>query len=858
MSKDINIPITAGGITFKNPFFVASGPTTKSVRQLQRIEETGWAAASIKLSIDPAPYINRKPRYSMFKDRNALAFTAEKRLTFAEGLKLIEDAKKVLHDLKLMANITYAGDKGSKGWVNMSKRFEEAGADIIELNMCCPNMSYNLEMTSGGQQCCDKRTGASMGQQAEVAAEIVRAIKSEISIPLFVKLTPEGGQIAEVAKAVLNAGADAVGGTGNRLGMPPIDLDDPGKAFFHLQEEISMGCHCGPWLKPLAQRDTYEIRKVCGMEPVVTAAGGIADWRDAVEMILCGGTLLGVCAETLISGYDIVRPMIEGLKNYMDEHGYTDLEQMRGLVVPEVKTASDVTIYSGYARIKEPNLSAPCKSACPHHIPVQAYVQKVAKGDYRAAYDLITGKNALQSLCALVCNHPCEDACIRGGYDAPVKIRQIKRFVLEYGEAQGWRPAWAISQENGHKVAVIGAGPAGLSCATELVKGGYSVTVFEKNEKAGGMIRYGMPDYALNKDVIDQEAARLEALGVHFEFGKSLGTDIDEASLRKMGFEKAFVAIGAQKKAPAGIPGAGETIDALELLCKTNRGERTEFANRLVVVIGGDFAAIDAARTAVRLGAGSVTLALPGDRPKNSGLRESLRLAAEEGVKILENVQVLSICPESVRATVGGTDAELRCDKAVISNPYHTDMEVLPGIEDNRGFIKTSRDRRTGNEFFYAGGDAVRMANVITAISSGKSAAASIDREIRGEAAVLEDIPPTKTVDIELVQRRTGYLKKDANKLDLVEKDGQRRISDFDTYERVMTEAEAVSESLRCLNCGCGEGCQKCKTICCDFAPEIADTDTMHICKEDCVACGMCFNLCPNKNIEMVNLGEKV
>ena len=133
--KDIQIPVTVGGVTFKNPFYVASGPTTKTVKQLKRIEETGWAAASIKLSIDPAPYINRKPRYGIFEDRNALAFTTEKRLTFAQGLKLIEDAKKVLTDLKLMANITYAGDNGVAGWVNMAKKFEEVGADIIELNM---------------------------------------------------------------------------------------------------------------------------------------------------------------------------------------------------------------------------------------------------------------------------------------------------------------------------------------------------------------------------------------------------------------------------------------------------------------------------------------------------------------------------------------------------------------------------------------------------------------------------------------------------------------------------------------------------------------------------------------------------
>ena len=150
--KDILIPVTIGGVTFKNPFFVASGPTTKTVRQLKRIEETGWAAASIKLSIDPAPYINRKPRYAVFEDTNALAFTAEKRLTFEQGLTLVREAKKVLTDLKLFANITYAGEAGAAGWVNMAKKFEEAGADIIELNMCCPNMSYNVSLTSGGNQ----------------------------------------------------------------------------------------------------------------------------------------------------------------------------------------------------------------------------------------------------------------------------------------------------------------------------------------------------------------------------------------------------------------------------------------------------------------------------------------------------------------------------------------------------------------------------------------------------------------------------------------------------------------------------------------------------------------------------------
>ncbi|MBE7030971.1 MAG: FAD-binding protein [Ruminococcaceae bacterium] len=849
--KDIQIPVTIGGVTFKNPFFVASGPTTKSVKQLVRIEETGWAAASIKLSIDPAPYINRKPRYSIFKDRDALAFTAEKRLTFEEGLKLIKDAKPLLHDLKLMANITYAGDGGVEGWVNMAKKFEEVGADIIELNMCCPNMSYNLEMTSGGNCSAKKQTGASMGQQSDVAAEIVKAVKEAISIPLFVKLTPEGGQIAKVAKAVYDAGADAVGGTGNRLGMPPIDIDDPGKAFYHLQKEISMGCHCGKWLKPLAQRDTYEIRKVCGKDTPIMAAGGITDWRDAVEMILCGGNLLGVCAETLISGYDICRPMIAGLDKYMQEHGYSNISEMCGLVVPEVRTATDVTIFAGYARVKEPNLSAPCKSACPHHVPTQAYIQKIAKGEYKEAYDLITGKNPLQNICAFVCNHPCEDACIRGGYDSPVKIRQLKRFVLEYGKANGWTPAWAKAEPNGHKVAVVGAGPAGLACASELRKAGYEVTVFEKENAAGGLMRFGIPNYVMNKEVLDNEIVMLKDNGVNFEFGKELGKDITVNGLKDAGYEAVFAAIGCNKKQESKIPGAQIAQDALEFLKNVSMGACAGLKDN-IVVIGKGFAAMDAARSAVRLGAKQVTLVWTGKYGKSGYDRETLVVAEKEGVVLIDNVEVTSISENTVVLGRNGAVITVPCEQVILSNEYVADDGVMEKLEMKNGFVKIA-NAHTSIDGVYAGGNAVRSANVITAIAAGKNAAAVIDRDIRGEQATLEGVAATKTVNPEMVRQRTGYLKKDNHALDLM-----APTNNFDLYERVMTEQEAQQEAMRCLNCGCGEGCQLCKTICTDFAPEIVDADTMGIRKEECVACGMCFNRCPNGNIEMVNLGYEV
>lgn len=434
---DIRIPVTVGGVTFKNPFYVASGPTTKTVRQLVAIEEAGWAAASIKLSIDPDPYINRKPRYDLFEDRGALAFTTEKRLNFQEGLTLVREAKKVLTDLILFANITYAGDAGVEGWVNMAREFEKAGADIIELNMCCPNMSFNVSLSSAGTECATRQTGASLGQQEDAVAEIVRAIKKEISIPLFVKLTPEGGRIAPIAKALYAAGADAVSGTGNRMGMPLMNLDNPEKAIYHLQEEISMSCHCGSWLKPLAQRDTYEMRKLCGEDVKIAATGGITNWRDAVEMILCGGDLLGICAETLISGYKFLRPMLQGLHDYMEKHGYKRIEDFRGYVVPQLKSAPDVTLYGGYAKITQPKLAGPCKSACPYHVPAQGYVQSVGRGEFKTAHEIITEKGLLQGACAYVCPHPCEDACVRGSYGRPVRIRELKRYVLEKGQQEG-------------------------------------------------------------------------------------------------------------------------------------------------------------------------------------------------------------------------------------------------------------------------------------------------------------------------------------------------------------------------------------------------------------------------------------
>ncbi|MBQ1206691.1 MAG: NADPH-dependent glutamate synthase, partial [Clostridia bacterium] len=586
-----------------------------------------------------------------------------------------------------------------------------------------------------------------------------------------VKLTPEGGQIAKVAKALYEAGADAVGGTGNRLGMPPIDIDDPGKAFYHLQKEISMGCHCGKWLKPLAQRDTYEIRKVCGMDAPIMAAGGITDWRDAVEMILCGGNLLGVCAETLISGYDICRPMIEGLDKYMQEHGYTDLAQMRGLVVPEVRTATDVTIFAGYARIKEPNLSAPCKSACPHHVPTQAYIQKIAKGEYKEAYDLITGKNPLQNICALVCNHPCEDACIRSTYDSPVKIRQLKRFVLEYGRAQGWTPAWAAAEKNGHKVAVIGSGPSGLACAGDLAKKGYSVTVFEALHVAGGVLVYGIPEFRLPKAIVAKEIETLKALGVEIKTNYVVGKTISiDELMKEEGFEAVFIGSGAGLPRFMGIEGenlkgvysANEFLTRINLMKAYREDSKTPiFRAKRVAVCGGGNVAMDAARSALRLGADEVYIVYRRGESELPARAEEVEHAKEEGVifklltnptRILKGENGMVGGMECVEMTLGEPDASGRrrpvvkegsefvldvdcVIMAIGTSPNPLIKSTTAGLDTEKwGGIIADENGLTSRESVYAGGDAVTgAATVILAMGAGKTAASAIDEQLKNK-----------------------------------------------------------------------------------------------------------------------------
>ena len=357
---DMALPVAVAGVRFRNPFYVGSGPTARNIEHLVKAAECGWAGASIKLTFDPAPYVSLEPRYGWFRKEGFFAFSAETRLAFDEGLRLVEEGRQRTRDFIIMANLAYAGEKpGVQGWVDMAKAFESAGAHIIELNMCCPNMSFNVSL-SGDRQTAHQ-TGASLGQNAEALSYIVKEVKRAVGVPVFVKLTPEGGRIGQVAKACFDAGADAVGSAANRLGIPPIDIRNPTKSPYALQEEPSMSCFSGPWIKPLGFRDVYEMRKHAGPSACITASGGLTEMEDVVTAAMCGGDLMCMCTATMLRGFELLPPLMTELRMYMREMGFEEFSDMRDILFNAVKPVTELTVVDGFARKKD--ATEPCKIA---------------------------------------------------------------------------------------------------------------------------------------------------------------------------------------------------------------------------------------------------------------------------------------------------------------------------------------------------------------------------------------------------------------------------------------------------------------------------------------------------------------
>ncbi len=408
----------------------------------------------------------------------------------------------------------------------------------------------------------------------------------------------------------------------------------------------------------------------------------------------------------------------------------------------------------------------PCMDGCPVNVPIPGFIEKVAEGDFDAAYEIITSENALPAICGRVCpqESQCEGKCVRGIKGAPVAIGRLERFVADYHMANA-KPAEVNIEKNGKRVAVVGSGPAGITCAGELIKKGYDVTVFEALHKAGGVLSYGIPEFRLPKDLVAREIETVEKLGVDIETNVIVGRSVTIDELMEQGYEAVFVGSGAGLPRFLNIPGENllGVYSANEFLTRVNLMKAYKFpetptpvkVGKRVAVVGAGNVAMDAARTAKRLGAEEVYIVYRRSEEELPARAEEVHHAKEEGIifKLLNNPcaihgedgwvtgievvkQELGEPDESGRRSpkpIEGSNYVIDVDTVVIAigqSPNPLIRQTTPGLDTQKwgGIIVEEDTMKTSKDGVYAGGDTVTgAATVILAMGAGKKAAKAID-----------------------------------------------------------------------------------------------------------------------------------
>lgn len=411
----------------------------------------------------------------------------------------------------------------------------------------------------------------------------------------------------------------------------------------------------------------------------------------------------------------------------------------------------------------------PCTNGCPVGVPIPDFISQVAQGNFDEAYDIITSENALPAICGRVCpqENQCEGKCVRGIKTEPVAIGRLERFVADYHRENGVKKEINI-EKNGKKIAVVGSGPAGITCAGELAKKGYDVTVFEALHKTGGVLSYGIPEFRLPKTLVQQEVDGVAALGVDFETNVVVGRSITIDELQEQGYQAIFVGSGAGLPRFQGIP--GENLNGVyaanEFLTRVNLMKGYQFpehptpvkVTETVCVVGAGNVAMDAARTAKRLGAKNVYIVYRRSEEEAPARKEEIHHAKEEGVifKFLTNpievkgedgwVKAL-VCQEMELGEpdasgrrrpvpVEGHTFEIETGTFIVAigqSPNPLIRQTTPGLDCQKwgGIIVDEDTMKSSKDGVYAGGDVVTgAATVILAMGAGKKAAKAIDEAL--------------------------------------------------------------------------------------------------------------------------------
>jgi len=338
----VDLSLEFAGLKLKNPYIISSATTSRDMYTIKRAEECGASVVILKMALSKVPNVKLRS-YILPKD-NVLFATGDKRLSVEQAQKLISDAKKET-DLTIIANIMGEGED-YESWAKLGKKLEEAGADMLELNVSCPCIGLTESQLTGTQlgvkvDSSKREMGAFMGQSPTLSANATRAVKEVVKVPVMVKMTPESANMSAVAKACVEAGADAISAINLPSSIPGVDVYNDGKPLYDGIKYQSYAAMCGAWIKPLALRYISQLRFALPNTPIL-GGGGLVDWKSSVEMLMVGATAVSYCTVLMINGFEALRPIHKGLVAYMEKMGYKKIDDFRGKAQKYIRTAYEL------------------------------------------------------------------------------------------------------------------------------------------------------------------------------------------------------------------------------------------------------------------------------------------------------------------------------------------------------------------------------------------------------------------------------------------------------------------------------------------------------------------------------------
>jgi len=828
---------------------------------MQRAEDAGAGAVIMKGFSDiVAMRKSPAPRYSLLQHELAhhetftlYSYEQASSLSAEEYAAELARAREAL-SIPVIANIDC---QELDSWLENTSIIAQAQPAAIEINVSCPHGSV-----------------AFTGQDVERRIlEIVRAVREQVELPLIVKLTPQLTSPLNLVKAIEETGVQGVT-LFNRFTGLELDVEEQ-RAVLH----GGFAGHGGPWTRNYVLRWIAEVSPNTSLQ--VSASGGVTQAEHVIAYLLAGATTAQVVTGIYLESYDILRALNAGLIEYLDRHELASVADLRGVVADRIVPLQEVDRRHLVRAEIKPRGTASCRWECPINEDAQGYINLIADGFFDQALRLIKQNHPFPGVLGRCCHHPCETACARGDADDPLAIAALKRFAADHG-GRYLNPTPQPPPFQPERVAIVGAGPAGLTAAYRLALQGFRSTVFERLPVPGGMLSVGIPEYRLPRDVVRKEIAAIESLGVEIRTNTPVGIKPSLQDLREEGYGAILLAVGGHRQHRLNIPGEDlqGVLEGVKMLRAHNLGDNLTLGRHVAVVGGGDVA-LDAARVAIRL-AHRVSLIYRRRREDMPARQEELEEAIEEGVELVEQLQPVEVLGAEGRVAgircartrptepgpdgrvgfevIAGAEQVIECDTVVVAIGQLPDLEWLERMGLDRlacgGLLAADRELCTTCEpDIFACGDAVSGPRpLVEAIAAGKRAAGSITAYLRGEEVTPASPPLLPRVEPEEAIKAHEPLIL-TRRQRIVKRPPEERRYDFEEVALGLAEEIAVAEARRCLSCGLCGNCGNCVRTCPWLAIERVDGVT-RVDPDKCDSCGLCTLICAQGAIEMVPCEE--